>query len=449
MRTPIRGNRVVRSIGPARLGVSAGARWAGARLAWGDARARKKEQATLRTAEDVTRTLGEMKGAVMKLGQVLSLMTGVVPNEMSDSLSTLHASAPPMAYSLVEQVFREEFGRTPTQLFAKFEREPFAAASIGQVHRARLRTGEEVAVKVQYPGVREAISADLANVGMLLGFAGFIAPGMNISTIVNDLKTGIVNELDYEREAKYQAHFAEIYRGHPFIRVPGVYPSLSSRRVLVQELLRGRPFASAKQLPQAERDRVSEIVFRFTFGNFYRYGLFNGDPHPGNYLLMDDGAVGFVDYGCVTEFDRATIAKFANVIDALYEGDLERWRAAVEEVGILRRGAPYTTEQLYAHMHWFWKPVLEERVRFTPELAGEMVRKNAQVTGEGGAINKCLDIPEGMVFLTRINFGLAGVLAGLQAEGPWRGISGEYVQGTPPCTELGRLSAAHSPGCSV
>ncbi len=445
---PIRTSRILRSASPIRLGASAGARWLTARVGPGD-REQRKEQAMLRTAEDVTRTLGEMKGAVMKLGQVLSLMTGVVPDEMTGSLSTLHASAPPMAYNLVEQVFREEFGRPPQQLFDRFEREPFAAASIGQVHRARLKSGEAVAIKVQYPGVGDAIRADLANVGVLLGLASMFAPGMNVATIVRDLKDGIINELDYCREATYQQRFAEIYRDHPFIRVPRVYPALSSGRVLVQELLVGRPFAEARNLPQPERNRVSEIVFRFTFGNFYRHGLFNGDPHPGNYLLLDDGAVGFVDYGCVTEFDQQTVARFTRVIDALFAGDLERWRTATEEVGILRPGAPYTTQQLYDHMHWFWKPVLEERVTFTRELAGEMVRKNAQVTGEGGAINKCLDIPEGMVFLTRINFGLAGLMASLHARGPWQQIVMEYVDGLPPSTELGRLSSATSRGPSV
>lgn len=448
-RKPIRTNRLLRSIGPARLGASAGLRWAAARLPASGDRAQRKEQATLKTAEDVTRTLGEMKGAVMKLGQVLSLMTGVVPEEMTGSLETLHASAPPMDYSLVRQVFREEFRREPKQIFASFDEVPFAAASIGQVHRARLKSGELVAVKVQYPGVREAIRADLANVGMLLGLAGMFAPGMNVGTIVKDLKEGIIAELDYCREATYQQRFHELYRGHAFVRVPRVYPTLSSGRVLVQELLEGRRFAEARSLAQDEKNRISEILFRFAFGNFYRHGLFNGDPHPGNYILMDDGYVGFVDYGCVTEFDPETIASFARVIDALFAGDLERWRAMTEAVGILRPGAPYTTQQLYDHMHWFWKPVLSERVTFTRDLATEMVRRNAQVTGEGGAINKCLDIPEGMVFLTRINFGLAGVLAGLNAEGPWRSIIAEYVHGGPPSTDLGRLSAATSRGPAI
>ncbi len=441
--------RVGRSIRPARLAAGAGWRWAAARVTPGSGRQQRKDAAILRTAEDVTRTLGEMKGAVMKLGQIMSLMTGMVPDEMTGQLVSLQSSAPPMAYSLVEQVFREDYGLAPGRLFASFERQPFAAASIGQVHRARLPSGEAVAVKVQYPGVAEAMKADLANAGLLLGFAGMLSKGMDARSVVRDLTDGILAELDYVREARHQQQFGDLYRGHAFIRVPKVYPKLSTGRVLVQELLTGRPFADARLLPQPERNRIAEMVFRFAFGNFYRHHLFNGDPHPGNYLLLADGSVGFVDYGCVAEFPAEVVNSFGGLIDTLMRGDLPAWREAAEGVGILRPGAPFTTEELYEHMHWFWAPILQERIRFTRELAAEMVRRNAATTGQGGAINRHLNIPPGTVFLTRINFGLSGLLAGLEAEGPWRGIVREYVYDEPPSTELGRLSAATSAGPSV
>lgn len=446
----MRKGRVGRTMQPARLAAGAGLRWAGAHVAFGsEQRERRKDAAVMRTAEDVTRTLGEMKGAVMKLGQIMSLMTGMVPDEFSGQLATLQSNAPPMAYALVEQVFREDFGATPRERFAEFDRRPFAAASIGQVHRARLHSGEEVAVKVQYPGVAAAMQSDLANVGTLMGFAGVMSKGMDTRAVVRDLTSGILAELDYVREAANQARFADIYRGHAFVRVPEVYPELSSGRILVQELLHGRPFAEARNLPQTEKDLVAEKVFRFAFGNFYRHGLFNGDPHPGNYLLLDDGRIGFVDYGCVAEFGPDAVQSFQTLIDALFRGDLDAWRKATEDVGILSREAPFSTGVLYEHMHWFWKPILTPRVRFTRELAAEMVRRNAVATGEDGAINRYLNIPEGMVFLTRINFGLSGLLAALDAEGSWQGIIREYVYGEPPSTELGRRSAETSAGPAI
>lgn len=427
---------------PARLAGSAAARWAVAHLAFGERRQARKKRAMLRTAEDVTRTMGEMKGAVMKVGQVLSLMSGVLPDEMASQLASLQSNAPPMSYELVKQVFLEEYGEPPEHLFRKFQREPFAAASIGQVHRAELRDGSPVAVKVQYPGVREAIDHDLANVGMMIKLGGLVARGLDAGTIVKDLEAGIRAELDYTREATWQRRFANAFEGHGFVRVPRVFDELSRERVLVQEYLKGRPFAAALELPQAERDRLGEMIYRFCFGSLYRHGLFNGDPHPGNYLLLDDGTIGFVDYGCVAEFDQATLEGFMRLIRALNAGDLEGWRAATEAIGILLPNAPFTTEQLYEHMHWYWAPILEERVRFTRDLATEMVRRNTMTTGLGGQINRHCNVPGGMVFLTRINFGLAGLLAALNADGPWRAIVKEYVDGDPPCTDLGRLSQA-------
>ena len=148
-------------------------------------------------------------------------------------------------------------------------------------------------------------------------------------------------------------------------------------------------------------------------------------------------------------FDLDVVEGFKALLKAIFAGDLDAWRTATERVGLLREGAPYTTPELWEHMQWFWAPILKDEVTFTPELAGEMVRRNTMTTGPGGQLNRHLNIPAGMVFLSRINFGLAGVLAGLEARGPWRGIIGEYILGGPPTTDLGRLSAETSIGPGV
>lgn len=276
-----------------------------------------------------------------------------------------------------------------------------------------------------------------------------VSRGLDAGPIVEDLKAGITDELDYRREAEWQERFRALYEGHAFVGVPSVYREQSGGRVLVQEFLEGEPMRAAFGLPQAERDRIGEMVFRFVFGSIYRHGLFNGDPHPGNFLLLADGTVGFVDYGCVTEFEPGTVEGFKRIIRALLEGDIDEWRTATEDMGILKRGAPFTTAELYEHMHWFWKPILAEEMAFSPDLAGEMIRRNTMTTGPGGAINRWCNVPRGMVFLTRINFGLAGLLASLGASGRWRAIVREYVYDEPPATELGRLSAATSRGASI
>jgi predicted unusual protein kinase regulating ubiquinone biosynthesis (AarF/ABC1/UbiB family) len=446
----IGGGRILRTLRPATLAGRAAARWARSYAALGnDARRRKRDESLLRTAEDVTRTMGEMKGAVMKFGQILSLMSGIVPPEMMSELSSLHSSAPPMAFNLVADVFEREFGRSPDRVFRRFQREPFAAASIGQVHRAELSDGTRVAVKVQYPGVRQAIEHDLSNVAMMIGMAGAVSRGLDAGPIVRDLKEGILAELDYLREAASQQRFYDEFGGHAFIRVPRVYHELTKPSVLVQEYLEGKPFASAVSWAKEERDRLGEIIFRYAFGSIYRHRLFNSDPHPGNYLLLDDGSVAFVDYGCVAEFSEEMIAAFKRIIRALLADHREEWREALIAAGILMADAPFTTDELYAHMHWYWEPVLHHKLAFTPELAAEMVRRNTQTTGEGGRINRYCNIPPGMVFLSRINFGLSGLLASLGARGPWRAIVAEYIDDGPPATELGRLSAATSTGAPV
>ena len=350
-----------------------------------------------------------------------------------------------MAPELVHQVFMEDFGRLPGKLFRRFEEHPFAAASIGQVHRAELADGTSVAVKVQYPGVAEAIRSDLANLGALFSLAGLAARGLDPGPIVEDLRSGISAELDYRREAHSQLRFFELFRDHPFIRIPRVYPDLGSGRVLVQEYIEGEPFAAARALPQEQRDHVAEVIFRFTFGCIHRHGLFQSDPHAGNYLLLADGSVAFLDFGCITEFDPVLLGNLNELIAGVVTSDLPRWRRGMDAVGYVPEGSRLTTEELWEQMKIYYGFILEDGVPFTPEMAAAMVRQNLQLTGDTGRVNRQLNIPQGVVFTQRITFGFTGLMASINATGPWRSIVEEYVLGKSPATDLGRLSAQHSP----
>ena len=412
-------------------------------------RAQRREEAMLRTAEDVAQVMGNMKGVTMKVGQILSLMGGAVPEGFADRLSTLQSAAPPMAPELVHQVFQEDFGRAPSKLFRHFEEHPFAAASIGQVHRAQLQDGTDVAVKVQYPGVAEAIGADLANLNTIFGLAGLAARGFDPGPMVEDLRRGIAGELDYRLEVQNQHRFYELFDGHPFIRVPKVYPELGSGRVLVQEFIEGKPFGAAREMPQELRNRYAEIIFRFTFGCIHRHGLFQSDPHAGNYLLLDDGSVAFLDFGCITEFEPRLQAGINELIAGVLTSDLPRWRAALEAVGYVPQGTELTNEELWEQMRVYYTFILEDNVPFTPDVAASMIRQNLQLTGEVGRINRQLNIPQGVVFTQRITFGFTGLMASIRAVGPWKSITEEYVLHREPSTELGRLSAAHSPDAWV
>jgi predicted unusual protein kinase regulating ubiquinone biosynthesis (AarF/ABC1/UbiB family) len=411
----------------------------------GKGRERRKEDAMLRTAEDVTKLMGNMKGVTMKLGQVMSLMGGAVPEGFAEKLSTLQANAPPMAPELVRQVFLEDLGRPPEKLFRRFDTLPFAAASIGQVHRAQLSDGRDVAVKVQYPGVADAIAADLSNIGTLFGFMGLAARGLDPGPMVEDIRRGISAELDYQLEAANQQRFGDLFRGHPFIRIPAVYPELGSKRVLVQEFIEGQPFSAARSMSQEERNRIAEIIFRFTFGSIHRHGLFQADPHAGNYLLLKDGTVAFLDFGCIAEFSNSLLRGVNELIGGVLTGDHERWRRGLVAVGYLQEGSTLDTEEMWEQMRVYYTFVLEDNVTFTPEMSAAMIRQNLQLTGEAGRVNRQMNIPQGVVFTQRITFGFTGLMASIRAKGPWKSITEEYVFGHEPATDLGRLSAAHAP----
>src|SRR5205807_7122169 len=230
--------------------------------------------------------------------------------------ASLQADAEPMEPVLVAAVIESELGRPPEQLFADFSPEPIAAASIGQVHAARLHDGTEVAVKVQYPGVAEAIRDDLANTELLFTFVK-IAKGVvpqyrnfDVRAVADEIAARMGEEVDYGTELANQMEFAEHYRRHPFVRVPEVFPELSSDRVLTMQMVHGRRWPASGEVDQELPDRWGEAINRFFFGSIARFGVFNADPHPGNYLFHDDGTVTFLDFGCVKRLTPATKSGF-------------------------------------------------------------------------------------------------------------------------------------------
>src|SRR5687767_10530766 len=198
-------------------------------------------------------------------------------------------------------------------------------------------------------------------------------------------------------------------------------------------------------MSQDERNRIAEIIFRFTFGCIHRHGLFQADPHAGNYLLLKDGTVAFLDFGCIAEFTRPLLAGINELIGGVLTGDHERWRRGLVAVGYLKEGSDLDTEEMWEQMRVYYTFVLEDNVTFTPEVSAAMIRQNLQLTGEAGRINRQMNIPQGVVFTQRITFGFTGLMASIRATGPWKSITEEYVFGHEPATELGRLSAAHSP----
>ena len=397
----------------------------------------------IRTAEQVATELGNMKGALMKLGQMVSYLDEGLPEHFRAALAQLQHDAPPMSAELAASMIQDELHRSPDELFAEWDPDPIAAASIGQVHRAITHEGVAVAVKVQYPGIAAAIEADLGNVGLLFGGLGQVFPGLESGPLVAELRARLREELDYELEADHQQRFADYYDGHPFIHIPAVLPQYSSRCVLTTELAEGVRFAEAATWPQEERDLAAETIFRFVFGSLYRLRLFNGDPHPGNYLFRSGGRVTFLDFGLVTPFGDPELVSLRGLIETMVlEPDPAAFRRAVEHAGFLKPGAPVSDALVVEYFGHFYEYLQEDR-RSTigPDLASENVRRVFDATGPYRDVMRHANVPRAFVIVQRINLGLFAILASLGATANWRRLAEEMWPwvGGPPSTPLGTL----------
>lgn len=405
------------------------------------ARAVVEERFHLRTAEQVMDLMGEMKGALMKIGQMMSFVDAGLPEPYRVALASLQADAPPMSPELVAETVAAELGGPPDQVFERWDPVPLAAASIGQVHGASI-DGREVVVKVQYPGVGEAIRADLDNADMLATLMRAVYPHLEPGPMIEELRERIGEELDYEHEIKNQGAFLDLYRGHPFIHVPEVVPDRSTRRVLTMERSRGRRWADALKAPEHLRQRWAEVIFRFVFGTINRWDMFNGDPHPGNYLFHDDGTVTFLDYGCVKHFTLDHMEKQRAMLRAEWAGDGVTMRQHLVEFGFLKLDDPTPPERLVEWWQTWDQPILQAEFEYTHAFAEAAAKANFDPTSEWYEIGRRFNLPRDFVFLTRINLGVNSILAGLGARNAWRAIAQEWWEDGPPATDLGEADAA-------
>ena len=405
------------------------------------------ERRQMETAEQIVSVLGTMKGAAMKLGQVMSFLdVGLVPEEFREEfqakLAELRDAAPKVSFKDMKKVIESEYGEKIDDVFESFEPVPIAAASIGQVYKAHLDGGRAVAVKVQYPGVNTAVRADMQNLTVILRLMKRVAPGLDAKALGTEIRERIEEELDYELEASNQRRLARIYRGHPFIVVPDVITDLSRERVVVTEFVEGRGFEEMKQLDQDERDRIAEIVFRFYFGCMYRHRQFSGDPHPGNCILLDDGKMAFLDFGL-----------FKTIAQEAADFELEAQRLASE-----RRAA-----DLREHMHkhgWIHDPqhypeekvlamvddmtswyTQDREIQLEPELATEVLIQMSDPRSRHFGTMRHETLPPDHLFGRRLEVLTLAVMSQLRAKGNWHRIAREWMYGDPPVTELGKQEA--------
>jgi predicted unusual protein kinase regulating ubiquinone biosynthesis (AarF/ABC1/UbiB family) len=410
----------------------------------------------VRTAERYAELLGRSKGALMKAGQMLSL-TSVGPAVGEEfqatyraALTRLRNEAPPMAPELAREVLERELARSAESAFAEFDWVPLAAASIGQVHAARLHDGRDVAVKIQYPGVAAAIRADLKNNELLATFLKLIT-GLSARKMSFDLRGAaqeigerITEELDYRLEAANQSEFVELYRGHPFIKIPRVIDELSADRVLTQELVQGKSWSDALAADQELRNSWAEAIHRFTYGSYHHFYVFNADPHPGNYLFHEDGSVSFLDFGCVKRLQREQVESLNLVMREALRGDVgETWRVSVEG-GFLKPSGTLTPDEAFAYWHdpieMYWG---EQPFTVTPEYVARLIELRYSPTSPLANVYRHLVAPVAYTIMSRIDIGVMSLVAELRGTAEWAAIAAEYFEDADPATPMSKADHAY------
>ena len=408
-----------------------------------------------RTAERYVELLGHSKGVLMKAGQLVSMVDAAAlgAGELSPyqkALTRLQADAPPMSSALALSVLETQLGRPADAVFVEFAEEPMAAASIGQVHRAVLHDGRQVAVKIQYPGVAQAIRDDLSNTELLAtvfrfaaGAAGAFGTSVpDIEQAAGEISERISEEVDYRQEAANITAFSDLYHGHPFIRVPEVIPEASADQVLTMTYLDGMDWAAAQNADHELKNTWSETIARFATGS-YRHGhLFHADPHPGNYRFGEDGTVGFVDFGCVkvlTENQRRRIVK---MMRAAVDGKKHDVRQLMIETGFCTADSALTADETY---QW-WEGIIYELLAPQPATYTEQASERAiqfllDVRSPDHPLRR-MSVPPDFVFFSRLNLSMNAIFTALQAVMYGRAMVDDMDGVASPVTELGRQHVA-------
>lgn len=403
------------------------------------------EARNLEMADRLVAVLGTMRGAAQKFGQTLSMLDGgLIPadhrEEFQAKLAALQDNAPKVPWAKMSKQIESDLGEKLGSAFKEFDNTPVAAASIGQVYRAQLHDGRDVAVKVQYPNIDSAVRADLKNMAMFLKVYGkFVHEGLDTKQLMDEMQERIIEELDYELEANNTRTIARAHRDHPFIRIPNVVRELSGTRVITTEWIDGKPLSSVFDADLDTRNRVAEILFRFYSGTPFRLNMYSGDPHPGNSLVLDDGSLGFLDFGLFKKVTQADTDAERIGLRAAVEGDAQKVLEIGHQRGFVPDANTDADELLEVTRTAGWWYLHDETLEISTAKVNAIAAQFADPRSPLYKFALKQNLPAEHAFRTRAEAQLSAILGQVDPIINLHRVAREWLFGDEPVTELGRI----------
>ena len=384
-------------------------------------------------AAQLTQALGNLKGPLMKVGQILATIPEALPAEYANDFQQLQSNAPPMGWPFVKRRMKSELGPDWESKFKTFEKEAAAAASLGQVHRAKTLDGRDIACKLQYPDMQSAISADLNQLKIIFSIYERYDKAIQTKYIHQELAARLYEELDYELEARHCKMYEYILRDEKGVHVPQVVDDLSTSRLLTSTWLEGEKILSFVDSHKDTRNELAMNMFRAWYVPLYYYGIIHGDPHLGNYSVRKDNSINLLDFGCVRVFPPKFVGGVIDLYHSLMDDDINRSVHAYETWGF-KNLSKDQIETLNIWARFLYAPLMEDKVRPIGEVSGgvfgrEIAQKVHEKLREASKNNGGVTIPREFVFMDRAALGLGSVFLHLKAEVNWYRVFNEMIEG--------------------